>query len=57
MKANDMSENMSAVATAETIETLMDCIERLLELLRKTAQKEQAEAIYREFFGEEIQDG
>lgn len=57
MKASDMNENMSTVATTETIETLMDCIERLLDLLRKTAQKEQAEAIYQEFFGEGIQDG
>lgn len=57
MKTSDMNENMSTVATTETIETLMDCIERLLELLRKTTQKEQAEAIYREFFGEGIQDG
>lgn len=57
MKTSDMNKNMSTVATTETIETLMDCIERLLELLRKTTQKEQAEAIYREFFGEGIQDG
>ena len=46
-----LMSNMDTVATVQTIETLLDCIERLLDLLRDTAQKEQAEAIYQEFFG------
>ena len=34
------------------IETLMDCIEQLLALLKETAAAEQARKIYDEFFGE-----
>lgn len=33
------------------VETLLDCIERLLALLRETRAKEQAQEIYDEFFG------
>ena len=36
----------------KTIETLMDCIEKLLSLLKETAAAEQAQQIYDEFFGE-----
>lgn len=35
----------------ETIETLLDMIERLMDLLRKTTEKARAEEIYQEFFG------
>lgn len=34
-----------------TIETLMDCIERLMEILRETVNAEKAQAVYDEFFG------
>ena len=34
-----------------TIETLMDCIERLMALLKETVKAEEAKAIYDEFFG------
>ena len=34
-----------------TIETLMDCIERLLAILRETVNAEKAQEIYDEFFG------
>lgn len=35
----------------ELINTLFDCIEKLMELLRTTHEKEKAEEIYQEFFG------
>ena len=36
----------------DCIEALLDCIEKLMKLLRETREKEKAEEIYREFFGE-----
>ena len=39
------------INSSQTIEVLTDCIERLMELLRKTVAKDEAEAIYEEFFG------
>lgn len=36
---------------SEWINILMDCIERLMDLLRTTHAKEEAERIYDEFFG------
>lgn len=38
---------------AKTIEILMDCIERLMALLRETIAAEQAQKIYDEFFGKQ----
>ena len=35
----------------QLIETLFDCIERLMELLRETHNAEKAEEIYQDFFG------
>ena len=35
-----------------TIETLLQCAELLLDLLKDTAAQEEAEEIYQEFFGE-----
>jgi hypothetical protein len=40
-----------------TIDTLMDCIERLMDLLRETINAEQAREIYEEFFGKDIHSG
>ena len=34
-----------------TIETLIDFIERLMELLKETAKAEEAQEIYKQFFG------
>ena len=36
----------------KVIEMLLDIIERLMALLRETNERERAEAIYREFFGD-----
>ncbi len=41
-----------SVDALRTIETLMDCIERLMEILRETVSAEKAQEIYDEFFGE-----
>ena len=35
----------------QTIETLLNCIEELLNLLKETHQKERAQEIYEKFFG------
>ena len=43
---------MSKMDDKRTVEVLLDCIERLIDVLRETNAKEQAEEIYQEFFGE-----
>ena len=35
----------------KTVEILLDCIERLMDVLRETVKAEEAERIYAEFFG------
>ena len=43
---------MGRTTETEWVEILLDCIERLMDLLRKTKAAEEAEKIYQEFFGE-----
>ena len=42
---------MNQKSESEWIETLFECIEKLMDLLKTTHAAEQAKAIYEEFFG------
>lgn len=50
-KAFRTTEKGSEAKAFRTIEALMDCIERLMALLRESVKADEAQRIYREFFG------